>query len=401
VGKVLDTPQNETFVEITFSQIKELINSQTVARIRFMLMDITDLKNSKWIPRREEAKARKIDEVHQEAQQEEARKAAALRSGSNRSSGSGKGLPSLSQQRGPGTKSDQADISKVGFSHLKDSSKSTEPRKFIPGSFVRVRPPSTHADMPKSPAGKDLLPGPKDGAPSSPRGSPPPAEPAQPAQPVQSVQPVQPVQSVQPAQSAMDEEKFDSVVQNNLDEYWTTKSLDDAASYFEVLKSRREWFPKIVAKVLDAASDSKKEKSANQLLAFLFGKGLLSLDDLAQGFESMLSTLDDLCYDVPNAPNVLGRAFAVMVQEAHLGKDLFSKVPSLKLPEAHPKVAATLLKTLVAAQGEVPTASFVSSLGGFSALVSLSGDELHQWIEANVSEYFFFFIFIFIFILFF
>jgi len=115
------------------------------------------LRKNKWIPRREEAKAKTIGEVRQEALlEEEAKRTAALRGvDTRRSSGRG-GLPSLAQQpqKGkttssgllPKPKMDTADLSKLGTFQKKDLTQTT----FAPPQSFKKRPTSTGAPLSSS-----------------------------------------------------------------------------------------------------------------------------------------------------------------------------------------------------------------------------------------------------------
>ena len=40
------------------------------ARVRFLIQDVIDLRNSKWIPRREKAGPKTLDQIHKEVEKE-------------------------------------------------------------------------------------------------------------------------------------------------------------------------------------------------------------------------------------------------------------------------------------------------------------------------------------------
>ncbi|GJZ04660.1 eukaryotic translation initiation factor-like protein [Tanacetum coccineum] len=69
-GKQLDEgPKLKRINDRHFSRLKELSNNQQLApRMRFMVLDVIDLRSNNWIPRREEVKAKTITEIRTEAE---------------------------------------------------------------------------------------------------------------------------------------------------------------------------------------------------------------------------------------------------------------------------------------------------------------------------------------------
>eukprot|EP00249_Psilotum_nudum_P023070 c28740_g1_i1 orf=193-2736(+) len=71
VGKQLEeSTKSRMAVDSYFSRLKELsANPRLPSRIRFRVRDTIDLRLNKWVPRREEVKAKTINEIHAEAEQ--------------------------------------------------------------------------------------------------------------------------------------------------------------------------------------------------------------------------------------------------------------------------------------------------------------------------------------------
>lgn len=71
VGKQLEeSAKSKVAFDTYFSRLREIGNSKLLApRIRFMVRDILDLRSNRWVPRREEVKAKTINEIHAEAEQ--------------------------------------------------------------------------------------------------------------------------------------------------------------------------------------------------------------------------------------------------------------------------------------------------------------------------------------------
>ncbi|KAI5061888.1 hypothetical protein GOP47_0022427 [Adiantum capillus-veneris] len=70
VGKQLEESNKSTKVlEVYFSQLKEYCTSSRLpSRIRFLILNTIDLRANKWVPRREEVKAKTLHEIHAEAE---------------------------------------------------------------------------------------------------------------------------------------------------------------------------------------------------------------------------------------------------------------------------------------------------------------------------------------------
>jgi translation initiation factor 4G len=71
VGKQLEeSAKSRVAFDTYFARLKNVSSSKTLpARIKFMVRDIVDLRSNKWIPRHEEVKAKRINEIHAEAEQ--------------------------------------------------------------------------------------------------------------------------------------------------------------------------------------------------------------------------------------------------------------------------------------------------------------------------------------------
>ncbi|KAH9559266.1 hypothetical protein CY35_06G048400 [Sphagnum magellanicum] len=71
VGKQLEeSAMSRVAFDTYFARLKDISGSKSLpARIKFMVRDILDLRSNKWIPRHEEVKAKRINEIHAEAEQ--------------------------------------------------------------------------------------------------------------------------------------------------------------------------------------------------------------------------------------------------------------------------------------------------------------------------------------------
>eukprot|EP00871_Galdieria_phlegrea_P005738 jgi/Galph1/651/GphlegSOOS_G5380.1 len=81
VGAKLDSrPENRTILDQYFEKLDRFRTAVKLpSRIRFMIMDLHDLRKNNWVERRQEAQAKTIGEIHAEVQREEKEKAQASR----------------------------------------------------------------------------------------------------------------------------------------------------------------------------------------------------------------------------------------------------------------------------------------------------------------------------------
>lgn len=70
IGKQLDESlRSRSINDMYFTRLKELaVHPMLEPRLRFMVRNVVDLRANKWVPRREEMKAKKITEIHSEAE---------------------------------------------------------------------------------------------------------------------------------------------------------------------------------------------------------------------------------------------------------------------------------------------------------------------------------------------
>ncbi|XP_059178291.1 eukaryotic translation initiation factor 4 gamma 3-like isoform X2 [Physella acuta] len=70
VGQLLDTDKAKTRMDQYFAQMSKIAEERK-SRIKFILKDAIDLRSNNWVPRKEQAGPKKIDEVHKDFQQEQ------------------------------------------------------------------------------------------------------------------------------------------------------------------------------------------------------------------------------------------------------------------------------------------------------------------------------------------
>jgi len=79
IGKEVDKPNNATKMKIYFDHLERLVRKKDSgsggglllkSRIRFMILDVLDLRKNQWIPRRKVNNPRPLEEIRKEAEQE-------------------------------------------------------------------------------------------------------------------------------------------------------------------------------------------------------------------------------------------------------------------------------------------------------------------------------------------
>lgn len=395
VGKQLDeSAKSNKATDIYFLQLKDFIkNPRLPARIRFMIQNVIDTRANKWVPRREEVKAKTITEIHLEAAEQMPGLRpglAGLRNGRGapgvigmtglgnnfpltRLSGVMPGMPSLLPGGGkmPGAATPVPSFLPVvdseGWETYSSKNKNKIPREgLIPAPNVIPGRPLVGAPAPgprPNSASSKLLPqgsgGPFFGRPSALLGdsalrTAPPAprvlEPLNQGQfgtnvklpdketinvPPPKVPP--PKQTAPPAlSSAALEKKSDSL----LKEYLSVGDLNEAKLCVEELQSR-DFHPQLVqmAVLMLLEAQERQRDLVGKLLEFLWSKKVLSTKDVTSGIAMVAEQLEDLVYDVPLAPKYLGNL---------VGKLLLSEVVDVGLlQEILQKMQETQFKKVV------------------------------------------------------
>lgn len=99
IGARLDHSKAKPHMDAYFHRIEELsVNKKLPARIRFMLLDLIDLRKEGWKAKNVAAGPKTIAEIRAEAERKAAEEEAKIRERNSRSSGGGRGLPTRDQQ---------------------------------------------------------------------------------------------------------------------------------------------------------------------------------------------------------------------------------------------------------------------------------------------------------------
>jgi len=72
IGKEVDKASNAAKMKSYFDRLERIVKKRdsTTARIRFMILDIIELRKNAWVPRRKDNAPRRIEEIRAEAEEE-------------------------------------------------------------------------------------------------------------------------------------------------------------------------------------------------------------------------------------------------------------------------------------------------------------------------------------------
>lgn len=314
IGKQLDeSPKSRRINDTYFTRLKDLsTNPHLAPRMRFMVRDILDLRSNKWVPRREEVKAKTITEIHNEAE-----KNMRLRPGSTASirnsraiaagpqpggfplnrPGAGGMMPGMPGTRIPGMPGLDNDNWEVPRSRSMPRAQVVQP----PPPAAGKTPSVNQRFLPQGSGGfiagrsSALLQG-GNGAAAT-------------AAPVRT--PV--VEAVsKPVVKNSDEIKRKTV--SLIEEYMNVRILDEALQCVEELKSP-EFHPELVKEAISMALEKSPPcvEPIAKLLDYLYSKKVLVKHDLTTGCIGYGSLLDDIAIDLPKAPNNFGEVMGHLV----------------------------------------------------------------------------------------
>ncbi|KAJ8747613.1 hypothetical protein K2173_014475 [Erythroxylum novogranatense] len=335
IGKQLDeSPKSRYINDMYFSRMKEL----------FMIRDVLDLRANNWVPRREEVKAKKITEIHSEAE-----KNLGLRPGATAGIRNNRGVISTA----PGTAGPGGfPVNRPGTGGMMPGMPGTRRMPGMPGidsenwevprtrsmprgdgqvmqSVGRIQSPIVNKSTPLntrllpqgsggSISGKSsaLLQG--SGPPSRPSnfgfGTEPPVQVPAPSKiyttpyvPPVSEKPVSPAVKLN-----IDELRRKTI--SLLEEYFSIGLLGEALQCVEELKSPA-YHPEVVKEAISLGLEANPPcvELVAKLLEYLFTKKVLTARDIGTGCLLYGSLVDDIAIDLPKAPMNFGEILGKLI----------------------------------------------------------------------------------------
>ncbi|KAI9568879.1 armadillo-type protein [Boletus coccyginus] len=347
VGQLLDVPRARAHMDVYFMRMKELCKSLNVSpRMQFMLQDVIELRDRKWVARSAVIAPTTISAVHEAAAKEKAAATEAHRHISMSRNGSRRGgdrtvesgpdgwtmaggslarpqpkAGDLSQfgkiskaapmVMGPSSVFTKKDNKRDSLSRTSSSSNmfsmlSQNPELAVDPTAKSSRPPSRKPSVdlgqggaPEPPQRKklQLLPRSK---PTSTEETPPPASEDESEVPVQ-----------------MSEADAKKKIDEDVKEFFAVRNMEEADVYFTNLPDEHRFH--LVDRLVGSALESKEADAVlvSEFFAQAASKGQCTSEVFEAGFVSMTELLDDIAIDAPNAFKFM----AIMLKGAGFDKD--------------------------------------------------------------------------------
>ncbi|KAG6382037.1 hypothetical protein JVT61DRAFT_671 [Boletus reticuloceps] len=349
VGQLLDVPKARAHMDVYFTRMKELCKSLNVSpRMQFMLQDVIELRDRKWVARSAVIAPTTISAVHEAAAKEKAAAAAEAqqrqfsmsrggsRRGGDRNVESGPdgwttagGSVSRPQPKagdlsqfgkiskaapmvmGPSSVFTKKDSKRDSLSRTSSSSNmfsmlSQNPELAVDTTVKSSRPPSRKASVDLGQGGA-LEPSQRKKLQLLPRTKPTPAEETPP--PASEDEPEAPVQ--------MSEADAKKKIDEDVKEFFAVRSMEEADVYFTNLPEDHRFH--LVDKLVASALESKEADATlvSDFFAQAASKGQCSPEVFEAGFMPMAELLDDIAIDAPNAFKFM----AIMLKGAGFDRD--------------------------------------------------------------------------------
>ncbi|KAJ7270036.1 armadillo-type protein [Mycena haematopus] len=335
VGSLLDTQKARAHMDVYFSRMKELGKSNNVSsRMQFMLQDVIELRDRKWVARTQVAAPTTIAGVHEAAAKEKAiqdkeqyqRTMSMSRGGSRRGGERGEfpgpgadGWTNVASGNAPRPPPKAGDLSNFG----KIASSKGLPMTFGPSSvFSGKKDNSKRESLSRASSNSNMFSmlsqTPDAAAEAGPK---PAAEPAQRRRLI--LQPrTKPAEDqgtttaeATPAGSdnseseeeeaapEMTKEDADKKIAEDAKEFFAVRNLDEAEVYFSALPAVHHY--RLVEKLVGTAVEGKEALAqlVAELLTRVVSKELCSAEALEEGFVPLVEILEDIAIDAPKAPN--------------------------------------------------------------------------------------------------
>ncbi|XP_050214105.1 eukaryotic translation initiation factor [Mercurialis annua] len=344
IGKQLDESlKSQRINDMYFSRLKELSsNPQLAPRLRFMIRDVLEMRSNKWVPRREEVKAKTITEIHSEAEKNLGLRpgaASSIRTSRGAASGAAgpggfpinrpgtggmmPGMPGNRRMPGmPGIDNDNWEVPRTRSMPRGDSSSTMQTTGRVPSpAFNKTSSVNTRL-LPQGTGGfiggksSALLQG--SASPSRPSNislaTEPPAQVIAPTKtaPAPYIPPVTEKPVVSAASFNPEELKRKTV--SLLKEYFNVRMLDEALQCVEELKSP-VYYPEVVKEAIFLGLEENPPcvEPVAKLLEYLLSHKIFTAKDLGTGCLLYGSMLDDIGIDLPKAPNNFGEIVGKLI----------------------------------------------------------------------------------------
>lgn len=342
VGQLLDTQKAHAHMDVYFQRMKELTKSLNVSpRMQFMLQDVIELRERKWIARNAIAAPSTIAQIHEAAAKEKAaqaqefsqRQISMSRGGSRRGDNRGD-HPQVNPEgwavagNAPRAQPKAGDLSNFG------KISKAPPTTFGPGSVFAGKKADKRESLSRTSSNSNMfsmLQNAESGADKAAEAHPQRKKLAL----LPRTKPVEQPEAQQQSESGsedddmtagseMDDETAKKKIQEDSKEFFGVRNLDEAEVYFTALPA--QYHHQLVEKLVSTAVESKEGDA--QLVSELFvragSKGLCSAAAFEDGFIPVAEIIDDIAIDAPKALSL----FVTIIKGAELDEERRSRLAS-------------------------------------------------------------------------
>ncbi|KAH7928676.1 hypothetical protein BV22DRAFT_1126335 [Leucogyrophana mollusca] len=358
VGQILDNPKARAHMDVYFTRMKEFGKSTNVSsRMQFMLQDVIELRERKWVSRKEVAAPTTIAAVHEAAAKEKAvaekesyqRQMSMSRGGSRRGGDRNQELGpdgwavAGSVPRPPPKAGDLSNFGKINkaapmtfgpssvFAGKKDAAASKrESLSRTSSSQNMFSMLSQNPELAAEASGKPSRSGSRKssvdfGQTGLPEAPPtrrklqllPRSKPAEESTPAASEDEPDSAADGSAAPAAMSEADAKKRVDEDVKEFFAVRNLEEADVYFTNLTPEHRF--RLIDKLVGSALESKEADArlVGDFFSQVVGKAQVDADTFEEGFMPMAELLDDIAIDAPKAFDYM----AIMLRGAGFDKD--------------------------------------------------------------------------------
>ncbi|XP_006461275.1 hypothetical protein AGABI2DRAFT_221937 [Agaricus bisporus var. bisporus H97] len=341
VGQSLDTPKAHGHMDVYFKRMRELAESTNVSsRMQFMLQDLLEFRQRKWVARNAVAAPSTIAQIHEAAAKEKAaqekelsQRQISMSRGGSRRGGDRNEQPPANPEGWAVAGNTARPPSKVDLSNFGKINKAP-PTTFGPGSvFAGKKDKRESLSRSNSSANMfSMLQNAESGADKAAEALPqrkklallPRTKPIENETETEAQQQESDEEQVQSPTAEMSDEAALKKIDEDSKELFGVRNLSEAEVYFSSLPSQHHH--KLVEKLVSTAVESKEADA--RLVSDLFGiaasKSLCSPAAFEEGFAPVAEIIVDLAIDAPKAFDL----FAIIVKGASLDEDRRSRLAS-------------------------------------------------------------------------
>ncbi|KAJ7782644.1 hypothetical protein B0H16DRAFT_1493850 [Mycena metata] len=355
VGLLLDTPKARAHMDVYFSRMKELGKSSNVSsRMQFMLQDVIELRDRKWINRTQVAAPSTIAAVHEAAAKEKAvaekesynRTISMSRGGSRRGADRGEfqgpgpdgwNVAGGNTPRPPPKAGDLSNFGKIGsnskglpmtfgpssvFSGKKDNKRESLSRTSSSSNMFSMLSQTGEATADASKAATPEAPAQRRRLILQPRTKPADEQGSATAEATPAGSADNSEEEEEEEVAGMSVEDADKKIAEDSKEFFAVRNLDEAEVYFTALPAAHH--SRLIEKLVGQAVEGKEINAqlVADLIARAVSKELCTVDALEEGFSPLVEILEDLAIDAPKAPN----SMALMMKSASFDSERTARI---------------------------------------------------------------------------